>query len=270
MEKTILREGKAENTEKTVEREKPEKRNTEARREAWAAEKKKKHLFGKKQDKNIENRPKKSKGRKSVEFRAEFRGRRKQFLQVFIGMTASVAAAVWAVVCQGLNFIQAGGILFLCMGLLVYFTTVFQKKPAKKATSPEEEVLLWEQELKEDGDKTVFLGSPVPEKYPDLVSMDPGKQENIVLDRERMTVGKQKEQVDIFLQDPSVSRIHASLEKRGEDWYLRDRGSTNGTFLDGLRLEEGEKKKLLDGAEISFSGRRFYFHSDSTGSTVQN
>ena len=144
VEKTILREGKAENTEKTVEREKPEKRNTEARREAWAAEKKKKHLFGKKQDKNIENRPKKSKGRKSVEFRAEFRGRRKQFLQVFIGMTASVAAAVWAVVCQGLNFIQAGGILFLCMGLLVYFTTVFQKKPAKKATSPEEEVLLWE------------------------------------------------------------------------------------------------------------------------------
>ena len=140
----------------------------------------------------------------------------------------------------------------------------------KKENSVEEEVLLWEQELKEDGDKTVFLGSPVPEKYPVLVSMDPGKQENIVLDRERMTVGKQKEQVDIFLQDPSVSRIHASLEKSGEDWYLRDRGSTNGTFLDGLRLEEGEKKKLLDGAEISFSGRRFYFHSDSTGSTVQN
>ena len=82
-----------------------------------------------------------------------------------------------------MNFIQAGGILFLCMGLLVYFTTVFQKKPAKKATSPEEEVFLWEQELKEDGDKTVFLGSPVPEKYPVLVSMDPGKQENIVLDR---------------------------------------------------------------------------------------
>ena len=58
VEKTILREGKAENTEKTVEREKPEKRNTEARRESWAAEKKKKRLFGKKQDKNIENRPK--------------------------------------------------------------------------------------------------------------------------------------------------------------------------------------------------------------------
>lgn len=259
-----------ENTEINIEREKSEKRNTEAKREAWAAEKKKKRFLGKKQDKSSENKPKKSRDRKGVELRAEFRGRRRQFLQVFIGMAASVAAAVWAVVCQGLNFIQAGGILFLCMGLLVYFTTVFQKKPAKKATSQEVEVLLWEQELKEDGDKTVFLGSPVPEKYPVLVSMDPGKQENIVLDRERMIVGKQKEQVDIFLSDPSVSRIHASLEKSGEDWYLRDRGSTNGTFLDGLRLEEGEKKKLLDGAEISFSGRRFYFHSDSTGSTVQN
>lgn len=259
LEKAVLREEKAEKTEKAAEKGISEKRNTEAKREAWASEKKKKHLFWKK-----------SKGRKSVEFRAELRGRRKLLLQVFIGMAASVAAAVWALVCQGLNFIQAGGILFLCMGLLVYFTTVFQKKPAKKTVSPEEEVLLWEQELREDGDKTVFLGSPVPEKYPVLVSMEPGKQENIVLDRERMTVGKQKDQVDIFLSDPSVSRIHASLEKSGEDWYLRDRGSTNGTFLDGVRLEEGEKKKLLDGAEISFSGRRFYFHSDSTGSTVQS
>lgn len=275
LEYVEIEEGAPEEKKKTEETarpaaepaEKPEKRNTEARREAWAVEKKKNSLW-KKQDKNSEDAPKKSKGRKGVEFRAELRGRRKQFLQVFIGMAASVAAAVWAVVCQGLNFIQAGGILFLCMGLLVYFTTVFQKKPAKKAVSPEEEVLLWEQELREDGDKTVFLGSPVPEKYPVLVSMDPGKQENIVLDRERMTVGKQKEQVDIFLSDPSVSRIHASLEKSGEDWYLRDRGSTNGTFLDGVRLEEGEKKKLLDGVEISFSGRRFYFHSDNTGSTV--
>ena len=45
-------------------------------------------------------------------------------------------------------------------------------------------------------------------------------------------------------------------EKTG---IFRDRGSTNGTFLDGLRLEEGEKKKLLDGAEISFSGQAFLF-----------
>ena len=42
------------------------------------------------------------------------------------------------------------------------------------------------------------------------------------------------------------------------------------SFDDRIAELEGEKKKLLDGAEISFSGRRFYFHSDSTGSTVQN
>ena len=82
---------------------------------------------------------------------------------------------------------------------------------------------------------------------------------NIVLDRDRLTVGKQKEQADIVLSDSSVSRIHASLEKNGEDWYLRDRGSTNGTFLDGIRLEEGEKKQLKDGMEIRFSDRRFCF-----------
>lgn len=256
---------KKENTEKTEGREHPEKRDTEEQRKAWADVQKKKKRSRRKIRKEGEETSKGKKSRKAVEFRAEFRSRRKQLLQISIGIAASVAAAGWAVVCQGLNFIQAGGILFLCMGLLVYFTTVFQKKPVKKENSVEEEVLLWEQELREDGEKTVFLSDPLPEKYPVLVSMEPGRQENIVLDRDRLTVGKQKEQADIVLSDSSVSRIHASLEKNGEDWYLRDRGSTNGTFLDGIRLEEGEKKQLKDGMEIRFSDRRFCFHSDSTG-----
>lgn len=256
---------KKENTEKTEGRERPEKRDTEEQRKAWADVQKKRKRSRRKIRKEGEETSKGKKSRKAVEFRAEFRSRRKQLLQISIGIAASVAAAGWAVVCQGLNFIQAGGILFLCMGLLVYFTTVFQKKPVKKENSVEEEVLLWEQELREDGEKTVFLSDPLPEKYPVLVSMEPGRQENIVLDRDRLTVGKQKEQADIVLSDSSVSRIHASLEKNGEDWYLRDRGSTNGTFLDGIRLEEGEKKQLKDGMEIRFSDRRFCFHSDSTG-----
>ena len=128
---------------------------------------------------------------------------------------------------------------------------------------------MWEQELKEDGDKTVFLGSPVPEKYPVLVSMDPGKQENIVLDRERMTVGKQKEQVDIFLPDPGEQNPCFS-EKAEKTGISGTEVPQTGLFLDSLRLEEERKEKLLDGSGRSIFRRRFYFHSDSTGSTVQN
>ena len=184
-------------------------------------------------------------------------------------MTASVAAAVWAVFVRGLNFIQAGGILFLCMGLLVYFTTVFQKKPAKKATSPEEEVLLWEQELKEDGDTTVFLGSPVPEKYPVLVSMDPGKQGKYRSrpgsdDRWKTERAGRYRSFRIFgEQDPCFSgKKRRRLVSQGQRFHKRD-------FFWMVYGWKKEKKKKKDGMEIRFSGRRFCFHSDSTGSTVQ-
>jgi predicted Zn finger-like uncharacterized protein len=42
---------------------------------------------------------------------------------------------------------------------------------------------------------------------------------------------------DIQLQDSEVSRKHAMLEIRGDDATLVDLGSTNGTFMDGVRIE---------------------------------
>lgn len=43
--------------------------------------------------------------------------------------------------------------------------------------------------------------------------------------------------MDVQIIDGEVSRRHAMLEIRGEDGYLVDLGSTNGTFVDGERIE---------------------------------
>jgi hypothetical protein len=43
---------------------------------------------------------------------------------------------------------------------------------------------------------------------------------------------------DIVLPDGSVSRRHARLERRGDDWAVIDQGSANGTFLDNQRTAE--------------------------------
>lgn len=149
------------------------------------------------------------------------------------------------------------------MGILIYFTNVFQKKHKTREDRTEELISRWEISSEDEEDRTVFLGKALPEEYPVLVSMDPGKQENIVLDKSYMTVGKQNDQVDIFLTDPSVSRIHASIEKEKDVWYLRDCHSTNGTYVDGKRLNPDEKTVLEDGMEIKFSERSFYFHRSS-------
>jgi len=40
----------------------------------------------------------------------------------------------------------------------------------------------------------------------------------------------------VELDDDRVSRQHASIERRGRQWIVRDLGSRNGTFLDGERI----------------------------------
>jgi pSer/pThr/pTyr-binding forkhead associated (FHA) protein len=41
---------------------------------------------------------------------------------------------------------------------------------------------------------------------------------------------------DIVIADPSVSTMHAKLQRREAIWILTDMGSTNGTFVEGERL----------------------------------
>jgi pSer/pThr/pTyr-binding forkhead associated (FHA) protein len=51
----------------------------------------------------------------------------------------------------------------------------------------------------------------------------------------RWTIGR----VDLcrfVVADPTVSRFHAALFRRGEDWVLEDLGSTNGTRVNGWRI----------------------------------
>src|SRR5213078_345862 len=46
--------------------------------------------------------------------------------------------------------------------------------------------------------------------------------------------------LEIVLDDSSVSRRHAEIRATDKGWRVRDLGSTNGTFLNGTRLNPGE------------------------------
>lgn len=59
--------------------------------------------------------------------------------------------------------------------------------------------------------------------------------------------------VDLDADDPEakVSRRHARITRRGEQYYVEDLGSTNGTFVNrGRRLLPGDRQPLTDGDEI--------------------
>jgi DNA-binding NtrC family response regulator len=58
---------------------------------------------------------------------------------------------------------------------------------------------------------------------------------------EAITVGKSRS-CDVVLPDESVSRVHAEIRREGESYRLRDRGSTNGSFVGGARVTDAYLK----------------------------
>ncbi len=72
-------------------------------------------------------------------------------------------------------------------------------------------------------------------------------------------IGKKQDEVDLLLDDVSVSRIHAKIYKEDEEYYIEDLNSTNGTYKNGFRLNPYEKRKLLENDEIKFGTKKLTF-----------
>jgi pSer/pThr/pTyr-binding forkhead associated (FHA) protein len=52
-----------------------------------------------------------------------------------------------------------------------------------------------------------------------------------------------------------VSRQHAKLSLQPTGWFIADLGSTNGTFLNGLRIEPQTLHAVHSGDKVGFSGK---------------
>ena len=48
--------------------------------------------------------------------------------------------------------------------------------------------------------------------------------------------------LEVLVNDPSISRIHAEIILGDKGWVVRDLGSTNGTFLNGIRVGRADHK----------------------------
>ncbi len=79
------------------------------------------------------------------------------------------------------------------------------------------------------------------------------------LEKTVVSIGKKKGEVDLVLEDASVSRIHARITREEGRTYLEDLNSTNGTFRNGQRMQPYEKKKLEEGDEIRIGKSVFIF-----------
>jgi pSer/pThr/pTyr-binding forkhead associated (FHA) protein len=97
----------------------------------------------------------------------------------------------------------------------------------------------------------------------EVLSDGPLKGAVFPVERPVIHIGRSAEN-DVRIADDSVSGAHATLLRRGSVWHLIDLASTNGTYLDEVRID-GEA--LIRGpAEIRFGAVKVSFRPGRSGS----
>ena len=92
-----------------------------------------------------------------------------------------------------------------------------------------------------------------------------GVSRNVPL-RAQMTIGRHPDQ-DIQILDRVVSKAHCLIELFSGRYTVRDSGSRNGTYLNGIRLAKA-RSDLKDGDEIAIGSTRLRFTEDREDSLM--
>jgi len=94
-----------------------------------------------------------------------------------------------------------------------------------------------------------------------IVHHGPNMGARFLLDVDVTTVGRSVKS-DIFLDDVTVSREHAQFIRDGHDFFVRDHGSLNGTYVNRENVTE---RRLASGDEVQIGKYRLTFYPGSQG-----
>jgi pSer/pThr/pTyr-binding forkhead associated (FHA) protein len=72
------------------------------------------------------------------------------------------------------------------------------------------------------------------------------------------TIGRADDS-DLELPVGTVSRLHAVVSQSEGRWFVEDRGSFNGTYLNGVRLQPGTRLPLRHGDRITVGSEHVVF-----------
>lgn len=78
-------------------------------------------------------------------------------------------------------------------------------------------------------------------------------------DQERVLVGRAAG-ADVRIPHPTISVEHALFRQHGQRWVVEDKGSTNGTWVNDVRLPPGRPKALDGGDRVRLGAFMVTFH----------
>ena len=105
------------------------------------------------------------------------------------------------------------------------------------------------------------MARTAPEDQGGSLTLPGGREERL---RPGLTIGRGAEN-DIPLRSKTVSRRHAVLTFRDGRWYIEDRGSANGTFVNDTRIPFGVPHPLRHADAVVVGSERLVFSWPAEG-----
>lgn len=75
------------------------------------------------------------------------------------------------------------------------------------------------------------------------------KAQHYNIDSDIVTIGRSSEN-DIQISDKYISREHLRIRQKGDKFFVRDLGSENGTFVNGIQIPLGINIEVAKGTAI--------------------
>ncbi|MCB8980840.1 MAG: FHA domain-containing protein [Ardenticatenaceae bacterium] len=98
-----------------------------------------------------------------------------------------------------------------------------------------------------------------------VIEQGPEPGQTFTLSSAPQTIGRSANNA-IVINDAEISRRHAQLTPQGSSYVIEDLGSTNGTFVNGIRLNRPATLKHGDSVEFGDTVRlRFWAEGVATG-----
>lgn len=119
-----------------------------------------------------------------------------------------------------------------------------------------------ENEAVEDEDEnthTVLLWSSGMSEASRRLIAEESTQMSITIAYYPFLIGKQDGLVDHVIAEETVSRLHVRIDHKGEEYWLTDLNSTNGTIVNGKRLNANETVPLTVGDLVEIANLRYRF-----------
>ena len=86
------------------------------------------------------------------------------------------------------------------------------------------------------------------------------KGENIKINKSIFVIGRERRNVDYCVSDnSSVGRTHAEIILKNGTFYLVDQKSTNGSYVNGVKVAPLQEVELKNGDKIRLSDEEFIF-----------